>query len=130
MASRLRELTVKDLPESDRGLVAGEIDAAFRTALASCDAMPGVKKARRVTIEFEVTPKGGDSMRGCDRVDVAVSIRKKTPAAQSSAVEMKVRRKQDKRGRDVFSAEFLPDETQDMFDDAEEEAKKEKQESP
>jgi hypothetical protein len=52
----IKQVTFADLVAMDDGVLAVAIDAALRRAAEDCEDRPGVKRARKITLNLEVLP--------------------------------------------------------------------------
>ncbi len=75
-----QSLSASTLHTLDDGMVGRVVDAAIQEALRDCEDRPGLNKARKVTIQLEVTPlqdKRSHALRG---VNTTVQVKATVPA--------------------------------------------------
>lgn len=85
-----RPLKTAELEHFDGGRLAETLDGAMKEALVDCEDRPGLKKARTVTLTFQLTPLMHDSE--CEAIVTTFKVEMKKPPQESGTHTMQARR--------------------------------------
>lgn len=115
-----QDLSLENLAEINKGVVASAFNAELRKALLDCADRPNEDKARVVKMEIALIPKPGNA-NDCEAVDVQFRFSSSIPKAATRDYQMPVKERQGSRGETVVTAQFAPELTEDEpeFVDAE-----------
>ncbi len=86
----LKQFKVRDIGELDDGRPAAMVDKALRSAIEDCSNRPGVGKARKVAVIFEIIPQCGEN-GVCSDVDIEIVSSAVLPKSRSKTLNMGVR---------------------------------------
>lgn len=86
----IEKLSTATLSKLDGGRIDGGFTKAIERAMADCDNRPGLDKARKVTMEFSITPCAGEKglLETCN---VSCKITETLPPRESKTYNMSAR---------------------------------------
>lgn len=108
-----KQFTIQEVAELDDGRIALMINKNLRIATEDCSNRPGVKKARKVAVVFEITPVIDESGM-CTEVDIEFVSASSLPKSRSKTVNMAVQPK----GELLFNPASEDDVHQHTLDEA------------
>lgn len=111
-----QQLTLDSLRVLDFGIVPEHFKQSLERAAKDCIDRPVVKTARKVTVEFFLTPVPDQSGRDCDEVHVECEISSAIPKYRTRPYQMTPTR----RGELMFNPDVPEDpDQQTLYDDQE-----------
>lgn len=80
------ELTLSNLKDLDQGKVPIMFGLELKKALQDCLNRPSLKKARKVTLELEITPVANEGE--CEKVLIGFDVKSRIPPRRTEAVPL------------------------------------------
>lgn len=109
--STLKQFSFAELATMDGGRIGLAVDRAIRRAAEDCEDLPGEKKARKITIQIDLTPDL-DQDGICDSVSARVQIKETLPTRKTRAYDFALR----KNGVLTYQPDALDNHDQETFD--------------
>ncbi len=107
----IKQFTFQDLAEFDGGVIRAAVGAALKRAVEDCDDRPGLKAARKITLQLEFKPLM-DQDGLAEEAAFKFKLRESLPNRESKEYVMGMR----KGGVLTFNPDSLDNHGQETFD--------------